>query len=223
MKKKGPRLTDINRRKMSSMEKRFALVVLFLGVAFLLLVIRLAGLQILHGEDYLSQTKENVIAEKIIPSIRGGIVDSKGKPLATNRPSYSIYADTRLFDLEEQGEHLIRVLRLSGEEFEKINKVVSRARKKKWRGWIRILEDQSRERAALLKQEQQSFRTLEVRDELFREYPQGKTLSHLVGYLNKIGPKQLKRLRSEGYRDTCLLYTSPSPRDATLSRMPSSA
>ena len=24
-------------------------------------------------------------------------------------------------------------------------------------------------------------------------------------------------------RDTCLLYTSPSPRDATLSRMPSSA
>ena len=27
----------------------------------------------------------------------------------------------------------------------------------------------------------------------------------------------------EGYRKACLLYTSPSPRDATLSRMPSSA
>ena len=26
-----------------------------------------------------------------------------------------------------------------------------------------------------------------------------------------------------GYNDNCLLYTSPSPRDATLSRMPSSA
>ena len=26
-----------------------------------------------------------------------------------------------------------------------------------------------------------------------------------------------------GEADTCLLYTSPSPRDATLSRMPSSA
>ena len=25
------------------------------------------------------------------------------------------------------------------------------------------------------------------------------------------------------HRDSCLLYTSPSPRDATLSRMPSSA
>ena len=28
---------------------------------------------------------------------------------------------------------------------------------------------------------------------------------------------------SEAYNETCLLYTSPSPRDATLSRMPSSA
>ena len=30
-------------------------------------------------------------------------------------------------------------------------------------------------------------------------------------------------LKKNGLRTTCLLYTSPSPRDATLSRMPSSA
>ena len=33
----------------------------------------------------------------------------------------------------------------------------------------------------------------------------------------------LKRMASEGMVRRCLLYTSPSPRDATLSRMPSSA
>ena len=33
--------------------------------------------------------------------------------------------------------------------------------------------------------------------------------------------KQVQRLMKDFY--TCLLYTSPSPRDATLSRMPSSA
>ena len=32
-----------------------------------------------------------------------------------------------------------------------------------------------------------------------------------------------RSLASETGRDICLLYTSPSPRDATLSRMPSSA
>ena len=32
-----------------------------------------------------------------------------------------------------------------------------------------------------------------------------------------------KKGTAKAYRCTCLLYTSPSPRDATLSRMPSSA
>ena len=31
------------------------------------------------------------------------------------------------------------------------------------------------------------------------------------------------RGQATGYATSCLLYTSPSPRDATLSRMPSSA
>ena len=35
--------------------------------------------------------------------------------------------------------------------------------------------------------------------------------------------KLWKLLNTENYVNTCLLYTSPSPRDATLSRMPSSA
>ena len=122
-------------------------------------------------------------------------MDINGRPLATNRPSYSIYADMRGFELEEQGGALKRVLHLSDEEFEKITKGVTRAQKKKSRGWIRILEDQSRERAALLKQEQQLFKSLEVRDEPFREYPEGKTLSHLIGYLSKINPKQLEKLK----------------------------
>ena len=47
----------------------------------------------------------------------------------------------------------------------------------------------------------------------------------------KVEPPQGDRFRSmasspfwlRGKRSVCLLYTSPSPRDATLSRMPSSA
>ena len=51
----------------------------------------------------------------------------------------------------------------------------------------------------------------------------------------KRGPEKKKKHKGKGYRIsnslrlsmeitmTCLLYTSPSPRDATLSRMPSSA
>ena len=39
----------------------------------------------------------------------------------------------------------------------------------------------------------------------------------------KVNPKAIKSMSDIGYDMSCLLYTSPSPRDATLSRMPSSA
>ena len=35
--------------------------------------------------------------------------------------------------------------------------------------------------------------------------------------------REKERAEAEARREDCLLYTSPSPRDATLSRMPSSA
>ena len=38
-----------------------------------------------------------------------------------------------------------------------------------------------------------------------------------------LGSEGSPALKFTGDVDTCLLYTSPSPRDATLSRMPSSA
>ena len=38
-----------------------------------------------------------------------------------------------------------------------------------------------------------------------------------------IAPGSYKIKRVPDLRDTCLLYTSPSPRDGLLSRMPSSA
>ena len=37
------------------------------------------------------------------------------------------------------------------------------------------------------------------------------------------GPVALRRLSNTEYDNACLLYTSPSPRDRTRSRMPSSA
>ena len=42
-----------------------------------------------------------------------------------------------------------------------------------------------------------------------------------LGMEDYLSPQNLKFIKE--HKETCLLYTSPSPRDATLSRMPSSA
>ena len=58
---------------------------------------------------------------------------------------------------------------------------------------------------------------------------QERTEWHRVVFFNKLGEiageylKKGSKVYVEGSIRTCLLYTSPSPRDATLSRMPSSA
>ena len=54
---------------------------------------------------------------------------------------------------------------------------------------------------------------------------------YLAGHTGMVGSAILRELQSRGYKniitkdlsDLCLLYTSPSPRDRTRSRMPSSA
>ena len=58
-----------------------------------------------------------------------------------------------------------------------------------------------------------------IGNEILSGRTQDKNLSYLANWLNEIGI-QLAEVRV--IRD-CLLYTSPSPRDRTRSRMPSSA
>ena len=61
--------------------------------------------------------------------------------------------------------------------------------------------------------------------------PKGIHVAHIIVYgaidtpwVNKLFPEYVKEKKKiDGLMKPCLLYTSPSPRDATLSRMPSSA
>ena len=49
----------------------------------------------------------------------------------------------------------------------------------------------------------------------------GREATQMQGFKDKLKPEELQALAEFIY--TCLLYTSPSPRDGLLSRMPSSA
>ena len=57
--------------------------------------------------------------------------------------------------------------------------------------------------------------------DLFSDLNDGVILIKLMEALS--GKKMHGKYVRERERESCLLYTSPSPRDATLSRMPSSA
>lgn len=71
-----------------------AMVLVVLG-AFALLAGRMCQLQVLEGVHYSRRAERNFIDEVVVEAPRGRIFDAKGRPLATNRPAYTLYITPR--------------------------------------------------------------------------------------------------------------------------------
>lgn len=167
-------------------------------MAFAIMVGRLWQLQVVRGESYYRETRRNVVDTRTLPSVRGKILDRKGQAIADNRPAFNLYAVPAKTDSAAE-ERIARVLDLSSEERETLRKRLEAGRRRDPKHAILVLEDQSRDRAALVKQEHQLLGELSVRDEPFRYYPHGRALAHVVGYMNQINAKELLELGDNGY------------------------
>ena len=72
--------------------------------------------------------------------------------------------------------------------------------------WFRVNKIKNPTREEFREKVVEYFKILEP---LLEVYPKSENFKEIVGYINN--------------RNACLLYTSPSPRDLSTSRMPSSA
>jgi len=165
---------------------------------FFLLVGRLWQLQVMRGDSYRQRTVSNVVHERFLPSIRGKIVDRRGVPLADNRPAFNLYLTPQTVTPEVAAE-LRRLLGLSDEEAAKVSERVEAGRKRSKTQPVLVLEDQGRDRAALIEQVRFRLPGLEVRHEPYRYYPQGDLGAHLIGYMTQMTSSEFERLTAQGY------------------------
>jgi penicillin-binding protein 2 len=70
---------------------RFSAMVLLVFLVFSGLMMRLCQLQVLEGEHYSRRAERNFVDVVDVEAPRGRIFDVKGRPLATNRPAYTLY------------------------------------------------------------------------------------------------------------------------------------
>ena len=70
---------------------RFSALVLVVFLVFAGLMMRLCQLQVLEGEHYSRRAERNFVDVVDVEAPRGRIFDGKGRPLATNRPAYTLY------------------------------------------------------------------------------------------------------------------------------------
>jgi penicillin-binding protein 2 len=186
----GPALPELR--------KRLRWVALTGIVAMALLVGRLWQLQVMRGEGYYERTVSNVVKERYLPSVRGKILDRKGASLADNRPAFNIYATPRTLNAETKAE-LARKLGLSDDEIAAVDARLAVGKKRDPKSPVLVLEDQGRDRAALVEQARAQLPGVEVRHEPYRYYPQGDVAAHLVGYMTQMTADESERLSAQGY------------------------
>jgi penicillin-binding protein 2 len=186
----GPSLPELH--------KRLRWVALGVLAGFALLVGRLWQLQVMRGDSYYARTVSNVVKERYLPSVRGKILDKHGIPLADNRPAFNIYATPQKLTPEIKAE-LERMLGLSDDEIAKIDERLALGQKRDPKSPILILEDQGRDRAALVEQARARLPGIEVHHEPYRYYPQGDLAAHLVGYMTEMTAEEADRLSAQGY------------------------
>jgi penicillin-binding protein 2 len=186
------------------LRRRLRWGVLAFILSFSLLVGRLWQLQVLRGDTYYQRTVQNVVHQRYLPSVRGKILDRNGVPLADNRPAFNLYATPREFT-DAVRDELTRILGLNPEDLEKIAERLAVGQRRDPRQPVLILEDQGRDRAALVEQAKTRLEGVEVHHEPYRFYPQGELAAHLVGYMTQMTSAEFDRLSASGYDSSELI------------------
>ncbi len=181
------------------MVRRLRWILAAVVLAFVGLSVRLWQLQVVRGDQYYEQTVSNVVHERFLPSIRGKILDRRGEPLADNRPAFNIYVTPATFT-PEVAERLTRLLGLNEDEVARMHERIEVGRERDRRASALVFEDQSRERAAQIKQAGFQLPGVEVHDEPYRYYPQGALAAHLIGYMNQMTTAEYVDLGRAGLR-----------------------
>ncbi|MCJ7482238.1 MAG: hypothetical protein MUO31_04670, partial [Thermodesulfovibrionales bacterium] len=155
--------------------------------AFLLLIMRLWQLQILQGSEYRKLSEANRLRIVNIPAPRGIIFDRNHIPLVKNSAYYFASVIPGEFD-QSKMNLLASVLKIRAEEIHAQMNITGASPFVP----VRLKQGLSFQEIAYIEAQKSDFPGLMIEAEVSREYPYGDLGSHLIGYLGKPSPSQLK-------------------------------
>jgi len=154
------------------------------AVCFLLLLLRLAYLQIWRHEDLLAQAQSNRTASVPVVPNRGLILDRNGVVLASNYSAYTLeITPSKSADLEQTIEALSRVVDISARDRRRFKKLMEESRSFES---LPIRSRLSDAEVARFAAHRFRFPDVEIKARLFRNYPYGELASHVIGYIGRI-------------------------------------
>jgi penicillin-binding protein 2 len=163
-------------------------------VLFGILFFRLWNLQVLSGEEYLAEAKNNRTREFKQIAPRGEILDRDGNVLVDNRTSLALQLNTEKLpeDPAEERAQLTRLGELAGMSLRQVRQKIEKEEEVAAGAPVTLRQDVRFELIAYLEENQDEFPGVTVQRVFVRHYPEGSRAAHVVGSVGEVSEEDLK-------------------------------
>lgn len=186
------------------MNNRLALRIALFGgfavVLFAILFFRLWLLQVLDGEKYLAEAKNNRTRSFRTSAPRGEILDRGGKVLVANRTSLALQVNPRKLPANphERRAELAKLAELTHSTLRKVRRTMHKELKLAPAAPVTLREEVGHDLVYYLQENQDRFPGVEVQRVFVRAYPHGTFAAHVLGTVGEINEEELKEARYKG-------------------------
>lgn len=167
---------------------------------FAVLFFRLWNLQVLSGEKYLAEAKNNRTREFKVIAPRGDILDRSGDVLVDNRTSLALQLNTQKLpeDPAEERAELARLGQLAHMTVPKIRRTIAESEEVAAGAPVTLRKDVGFELIAYIEENQDEFPGVSVQRVFVRHYPNGTLAAHVLGSVGEIEEEELKEPQYRG-------------------------
>ncbi|ODS23768.1 penicillin-binding protein 2 [Candidatus Endobugula sertula] len=168
------------------------IVLVMLGV----LLTRYYSLQVIHYQNYATESDKNrILVQTIIPN-RGLIYDTNGELLADNRPSFTLFLiPERVNDVSSTLSLLKTIISINDQTLQEFYDLLNDERPPYQA--IPLRHRLTEEEIARLAVNKYRLSGVSVDAQLVRSYPKPYLFAHTVGYVGKINKKEKARFSEE--------------------------
>ncbi|MEZ4430666.1 MAG: hypothetical protein R3A51_23565, partial [Nannocystaceae bacterium] len=206
-----------NTEDVRRLRPRLQVMVSVVLVTFAVLLGRLCQLQVLEGDHYARRAERNFVDEVVVEAPRGRIFDADGKPLATNRPAYTLYVTPRPRTLVESDDpNAPRAgtrVPIDDDAIAALADLIIFADAEDRAAFVASIQEQREDKIAgiyptpvrsnltwdeyarIVARVETFGHWVEIRESARRYYPRGELTAFVTGYVGEITPDGLERAR----------------------------
>jgi penicillin-binding protein 2 len=193
-----------HQREIFHFQLRLVVGIGFVSVLLAILVLRFFYLQAIRHGYYQTLSESNRIAVVPIVPNRGLILDRNGVVLARNYSGYTLEINqNKTSDIDATINKLSKLVEITNKDRRRFKKQLAESHNLET---LVIRNRLSDEEIARFAAQQYRFPGVEIKARLFRDYPYGEKMSHLLGYIGRINDEEESQLeendQAANYRGT---------------------